>query len=586
MGFFTSHQHHELNPLASLPPIALTAQDAPFTNALFKANSFGANLTILQTAAGKGGYFNNPFLDEDGVYRRIPMITQYQDGIYESLSLAVVHALLDAPRLDFETGLFQQEGKTIKPLEAIQIDTLRIPVDQRGAALIPYRGEAGSFEYLSATDVLNALTPAEALQDKIVLMGTSAAGLQDLVTTPVHTAFPGVEVHANLISGILDQRIKWRPDYLPAIEAIAVFIVGMLAAYLFQVLSAFHASTLAVVLMLTVSAASGYLWSSHDLDIHLAGLVILIALLYSVQMAFGYLYETKRKKQLGTIFGHYIPPELVANMSQSDENFSLKGESREMTVLFSDVRGFTTISETLSPEELCELINEILTPITRIIHHEFGTIDKYIGDAVMAFWGAPLHDDLHAPHAVKAALLMIQELDHLQPYFTGRGWPPIHMGIGLNTGKMSVGNMGSQFRLAYTVMGDAVNLGSRLEGLTKQYGVCIIVSESTKDAAPDYLYKELDRVRVKGKNLPITIYEPITSLNEATAEQQAEVSAMQQALDAFRAQRWDVARATFIELHAERDNKLLYETYLDRISHYQDEPPGTDWDGVYTHKTK
>ncbi len=586
MGYYTSHRANEINPLSALPAPLMNADALPFSNHLFQARSFGANLTPLQQATGRGGFFNNPHLDDDGVYRRIPMLIQYQDGIYESLALATLRALFDISALNFITGDYRQQGQRQQPLEHILADTLRIPVDQRATLLIPYLGDAGSFDYIPATEVLNGITPIDALQDKIVFVGTSAAGLQDLVTTPVHAAFPGVEVHANIVSGVLDQRIKWRPDYLPVVEALSLLLCGLLAAVAFQLLSALQATLVAALLMALAIFTSGYLWSRYHLDLHLASLLLLLGMLYSVQMAFSYLYESKRKKHLSRIFGHYIPPELVDVMSQSDENFSLKGESREMTVLFSDVRGFTTISETLSPEVLCELINEILTPITTIIHEHHGTIDKYIGDAVMAFWGAPLTDTDHATHAVQAALKIITALEERQDQFAARGWPPVRMGIGLNTGKMNVGNMGSEFRLSYTVMGDAVNLGSRLEGLTKQYGVCLIVSEFTRAAAPGFLYKELDRVRVKGKNEPITIYEPVALLTEASAAQLTETGAMSQALRRFRAQHWESARHAFMTLLATGTNNLLYESYLDRIAHYQQEPPPRNWDGVFTHKTK
>jgi adenylate cyclase len=257
-----------------------------------------------------------------------------------------------------------------------------------------------------------------------------------------------------------------------------------------------------------------------------------------------------------------------------------------MTVLFSDVRGFTTISEGMEPQELCELINDILTPVTRVIHEHKGTIDKYIGDAIMAFWGAPMHNAQHATYAVRAGLAILQALKTIQRDFKAKGWPEVDIGIGLNTGKMSVGNMGSQFRIAYTIMGDAVNLGSRLEGLTKQYGVKMIVSESTLQAAPEFTYRELDKVRVKGKNRPITIYEPLGANEDISPEQLQLLDLLNQGLNNYRHQQWDVAKSVFKQLKQQHPDDKLYKIYLERIDYYLESPPEPDWDGAFTHTSK
>jgi len=231
-------------------------------------------------------------------------------------------------------------------------------------------------------------------------------------------------------------------------------------------------------------------------------------------------------------------------------------------------------------------MNALLTPLTRVIHQHRGTIDKYMGDAIMAFWGAPLPDNDHARHALYAAFDMMQALKDLQPEFRSQGWPEIHIGIGLNTGSMNVGNMGSEFRVAYTVLGDAVNLGSRLEGLTKAYGVDIIVSESTREQIPEFLFRELDRVRVKGKREPVAIFEPIGHKNDVDKATQAELSAWRRGLRAFRHQDWDAAEVEFFNLERQHPERLLYRIYLERIAFYRQSPPGDDWDGVFTHTSK
>jgi adenylate cyclase len=257
-----------------------------------------------------------------------------------------------------------------------------------------------------------------------------------------------------------------------------------------------------------------------------------------------------------------------------------------MTVFFSDIRNFTNISEQLESTELVSLINEVLTPITNVIHHNQGTIDKYIGDAVMAFWGAPRVTENHATQAVKSALGVVEALATAQDEYREHKWPEIRIGVGLATGYMTVGNMGSAFRLSYTVMGDTVNLGSRLEGLTKNYGVDIIVTEATRDAAPDFLYRKLDLVRVKGKEEAIAIFEPIAELQAASESQRLEVERVEVALSAYRDQRWMEARELFTSLQEENPDSFLYQLYLDRIEQCELEPPPEDWDGVFIFTSK
>jgi adenylate cyclase len=264
----------------------------------------------------------------------------------------------------------------------------------------------------------------------------------------------------------------------------------------------------------------------------------------------------------------------------------MKGESRQMTVLFSDVRSFTTISEGLTPEQLKDLMNTYLTSMTEVIQDRRGTIDKYIGDAVMAFWGAPLEDKDHALHAVEAALDMQKSIRKLDPDFIKRGWPPLHIGVGINCGEMNVGDMGSRFRRAYTVLGDAVNLASRLESLTKEYGAQILVTQMIVDAAPGIVYREMDRVVVKGKNEGVPVYEPLGRVGEVTDSELQEADRFHKALELYRKQRWDEAEAMLKNLsHAAPDTKV-YKLYLKRIAFFRENTPGPMWNGTWVWTTK
>lgn len=588
LGYVISHIAEKTPEVGMLPKPLATASEYPFSYLLFQGNSYVANLPKLQTVAMSAGFFNSPNVDEDGVYRRLPLLINYNHQLYESLPLAMFRALLDMREVKFITGegYDQSNSNTDSQLEGLEIGSIHIPVDQSSTLLVPYRGRQGSFPYISATDVLNGAVNQEDLNDKIVILGTTAAGLLDLRVTPVQNIYAGVEIHANVLSGLLDQTIKYRPSYILAVELAELLLIYLAAIFVFPRLSVVSSAIVFAVFLFAGIAFNFYCWAIWDLDTLLAIPIILWTALYVIQIFFGYFFENRKKKQLGKIFGQYIPPELVEQMSQSNEEFSLKGESRELTVLFSDVRGFTTISEGMEPQELCAFINDILTPTTRIIHAHNGTIDKYIGDAIMAFWGAPMHNDQHASNAVKAGLAILQALAVIQNDFKAKGWPEIDLGIGLNTGKMSVGNMGSQFRMAYTIMGDQVNIGSRLEGLTKYYGVKMIVSESTMLAAPEFIYRELDQVRVKGKLKPIIIYEPLDLTTNISPEQIQILSSLHQGLQSYRQQKWGAAKVIFELLAKQYPNDKLYLIYLNRIASYLEAPPGKEWDGVFIHTSK
>lgn len=369
-------------------------------------------------------------------------------------------------------------------------------------------------------------------------------------------------------------------------EFITLLLVGLLLALLLPALSPLWATAItagAFTLSIMLNLAT---WKFGNLALPLASLLLMISGIYVLNMSYGFFVESRGKRQLAGLFGQYVPPQLVDEMAQNPEAISLEGESREMTVLFSDVRGFTTISEGPDPKQLTQLMIEFLTPMTHVIHHNRGTIDKYMGDAIMSFWGAPLKDPDHVKHAMHAAIGMIENLGTLLAQFEAKGWPKIEIGIGINSGVMTVGNMGSEFRMAYTVMGDAVNLGSRFESLTKNYGVYIIMSEFTKDKVPEYAYRELDIVRVKGKDEPVAIFEPICEAGKEDKETKDEFKLYRDAIRLYRSQNWDLAELQFINLQKLNPQRYLYEMYAKRIAYIRLNPPGKGWDGVYTHESK
>lgn len=572
-------------PEPVLPAGTFEGRNIPFTSWL----NHGGNLPELQKAAAGAGHFN-PLVDSDGISRRIPVIAEYKGAYYESLSLAMTRALLGFPQV---TPGFADEGdasQNYAGLEWLDLNTQRgtlsIPVDENAATLIPYRGPQGSFRYVSATDVLNDRVKVGELMGKIILVGTTAPGLMDLRATPVGSTYAGVEIHANLIAGFLDGTIKHKPSYVLGADVLLNIIIGCIMAFLLPFLSPIRATLVALVVLSGAVWVNLFFWNSAHFVLPLASSLLLILVLYAMNMSWGYFSESLIKRQFTELFGQYVPPELVDEMAKNPQNYSMEGRKADLTVLFSDVRGFTTISEGLQPDQLATLMNLYLGAMTTVIRGHRGTLDKYIGDAIMAFWGAPVVDAQHAGNAVTTALAMQVALVDLNKELVAKGWPELKIGVGVNTGTMTVGDMGSPVRKAYTVMGDAVNLGSRLEGITKQYGVGIIVGEGTWALTKDaFVFRELDLVKVKGKDKPVGIYEPIGPVGAVSQEVMNEIKLWNEALDAYRAQDWDRAERTLGELRGLSSHKL-YDVYLERVAHYRNDPPGDDWDGSWKFDTK
>ncbi len=551
----------------------------------FVSTGYSGNVERLQKVATAAGHFY-PALDIDGITRRVPMFMRYKDGFYESLSLAVTRtAMGNAPvRLQLDKPR-KVAGGLEGWMRAIRIGEVEIPLDRAMTAMVPYRA-SGGFRYVSATDVIRGTLPAEDLKDKIILVGTSAQGLVDLRATPVQEDLAGVEVHAALVAGMLDGSIKNRPPEVLGIVALLLCVVGIPLALFMPRLSAIWSTVVVVVLLVLVGASNLYLWQARSWVVPVASPLLMLVLLYFLNMVYGFFAEARSRRLITGLFGTYVPKELVEEMSKNPGEYSMKGESREMTVLFSDVRDFTSISEGLTPEGLKDLMNTYLTAMTEKVQERRGTIDKYIGDAIMAFWGAPLQDADHATHALETGIAMQKALRELDAPFAKRGWPELHIGVGLNCGMMSVGDMGSKFRRSYTVMGDAVNLASRLEGLTKEYGVGILVTANIVAKAPGFVYREIDKVRVKGKLEGVAIFEPLGRQGEVGPETLAELDRFQKALEAYRSQRWDDAEKLMKNLAYAAPQSKLYKLYLERIAHFRQNPPPAGWDGVFVFTTK
>jgi adenylate cyclase len=583
LGFFLSPKEDRSGVLPTAIYTAETLGSQAFRHT--RATGFSGNRPELQKQAVAAGHLS-PSLDLDGVTRRIPMLMRIDDGYHEAMSLAVARMYLGNVPLRLHTA---KEGKgrdAIGWIDELDVGGKKIPLDDAMAALVPYRGDRGSFRYISVTDVIRGVVPVNDLVDKIVIVGTSAQGLLDIRTTPVSEDYPGVEVHANMVSGILDQTIKQRPLEASAINVLTIMLLGFPLAFFLPRMTAL-ASTLAVASVLAaIFAINVFAWQSQGYVINIAAPGLMVLMLYFLNMAYGFFMEARSRQLITGLFGTYVPKELVAQMSKNPEEYSMRGESREMTVLFSDVRNFTSISEGLTPEGLKDMMNTYLTEMTEVIQEKRGTIDKYIGDAIMAFWGAPLTDAEHAVHGLEAALDMQKRIRGLDDVFTRRGWPVLHIGVGLNCGEMNVGDMGSRFRRAYTVMGDAVNIASRLEGLTKEYGVGILVTENMVASAPGFVYREIDKVVVKGRQEGLGIFEPIGKVGQVGETLLQEIDRFHKALELYRKQRWDDAEAMLRNLSYAAPESKLFKLYLARIQHFRANLPGPMWNGLWVFTTK
>ena len=550
--------------------------------------NFTSNLPILMDTALSAGFFSTSE-DHDGIIRRVPLILKYQNQFYSSLSLEIVKQFWLTDDVAIKTV---EVGHEVR-VESLHLGQYQIPTDANAQVLVPYVGPARSFLYLSASDfiVRPESLPKHLLEGAIALVGASAWGLEDLRSTPMGGEYPGVEVHANVINAILNtldggEHFPYRPDYANEMALWLILLMGVLALF-FPLFSPWLLVVTLTGLFLGLIGLNLSAWRYALMDFPLAAQIIFWVGLCVINLPLCYMRQNRQKQQLQKMFGQYVPAAHIREMMSSEASFGFDGETKCMTVMFSDIRNFTSLSETLSAQELKDLLNRYFTPVTEVIFNYQGTIDKYVGDMVMAFWGAPMEDELHAYHAVESALKMLEVIEELGDNFRAAKLPPINVGIGLNTGDMNVGDMGSTYRRAYTVLGDSVNLASRLEALTKYYGVSLLVGEATKAQAPQFVYRKIDCLRVKGKQEPVTVYEPLGRIGEVSDETLAKTRVFETVLEAYYQQKWHEAEKGMQLLHELNPENKIYRIYYDRIQQLKDRDTYDEaWDGVFTHNEK
>jgi adenylate cyclase len=578
------YDYREGQPVGLIPePPVFTNHETALQVFSASATNYTANLPILQQATPFAGFFSL-MPDRDGIIRRAPLVTRIGNNIYPSLSLEMLRVFKLADEIEIHTAVIDNRPV----IEKISIDKLMIPTDRQGNAIIPYRGGRGSFPYIPAAEVMTSPIANKLLDGAIVIIGTTAHGLFDLRTTPIESVYPGVEVHANLIAGALDQRFPSEPAWGEGVDFLTTLIAGLLLSVLLPFLSPLRMVLGSVLTAVLLVGFNFWIWQQSLFILALALPFLMIIAISGANLAYGFLHEAYSRRELKNRFGQYVPPELVDKMNENpDASYGFEGEAREMTVMFCDIRNFTTISESLDASQLKQMLNRFFSPMTRIIFDHHGTIDKYVGDMIMAFWGAPLQDEAHAQHAVEAALAMLKMAEHLDHKFsTEDGLPQLRVGIGINTGIMNVGDMGSEYRRAYTVLGDAVNQGSRLEAITKFYGVSLLIGEQTHEQLSDHiLCREVDLVRVKGKHEPVRVFEPLGHADQIDDTVKLEVERFHRAIHDYRQQSWHEAENA-LRLLQHQNPHPLYPLYLKRIAQFRENPPPAGWDGVFQHRQK
>jgi adenylate cyclase len=547
---------------------------------LINANGYISNIPILQNAA-QGSGFINVFSDSDGIIRRVPLLMEYKGNVYPALGLRAVMEFFGE-----DIQLVTAKYNKIIQLEGIKLGNQVIPTDAKGQVLIPFIGRSFTFPYYSATDVLHKRLAKDTLLGKILFVGTSATGLGDLHATAIQNPFPGVEIQATLVNGILKNIFSYKPEWVFGANLFITVVLGIIAAVTFPFFGPRLLGAIVIVSPPALLFINNWIWIETRLILSFLMPVLLTLVIAILNMIYGYLFETRKRERLKEMFGQYVPEKHIDEMLKTSGDYGLHGEDREMSVLFADIRSFTTISEKMSAAALVEMLNTFFTPMTEIIFKHYGTIDKYVGDLIMAFWGAPLKDKNHATHAIESALEMREQVKLLASVLQEHQWPEIKIGIGINSGLMSVGDMGSRFRRNYTVLGDAVNLASRAEGITKFYGVDIIITEHTKQNQSQFVFRKLDKVKVKGKKKGKEIYEVIGNVSSVSEEIKTELTLYDQALDDYFQQKWDAAYHGMEKLSQKYPDTKIYHIYLERIKEFIEHPLPRDWDGVYVHTSK
>jgi adenylate cyclase len=566
----------ENKPVGEAPKPLLILSQAQENLSIVESKSYLGNIPVIAKAAAATGFINaSP--DPDGVLRFSPLLMREGKEVYGSLPLQAARLYLLTKKTELVTASY---GGT-QVLEGVRLDQRTIPTDSAGRILIPFRGPPYSFPYVSAQDILAGKHDPRALDGKLIFIGSTATAVGDVHATSMAPVFPGTEVGATIAQGIIDGYLPYDPAWARGAELMILVVLGIGASLLFPYFGPFGTCFLFIALEAAAIFTTRFVWTHYKLTLFDPLPILMVAALFILNLIYGFFAEKNRRKEMKSIFGQYVPETYLDQMLAKGGSFGLEGESKELTVLFADIFGFTRLSEKLSATEVKRGLNAYFNVLTEVIFKHHGTIDKYVGDMIIAFWGAPLEDRQHPYDAVVSALEMQERLAQVAPTFAGER---VRFGIGINTGVMNVGDMGSQFRRAYTVLGDSVNLASRLESLTRMYDADVVVGEETwKKVQNDFIFKKLDKIRVKGKAQAVEIYQPLCLKGKESENLRAEVEKHQRAMSRYFSQDWEGAAKEFDEMALAWPRLApLCMLFRARINAFQKMPPGKEWDGAYT----
>lgn len=561
-------------------PAIFIEKDKPQDNKSYLIEAYNTILNIpqIQDKAYSSGFFNN-IPDDTGIIRSVPLIISYDDTIYPSLALEVIRVINDTQKVVVQ---YDENG-----ISNIFLDDISIPTDRYGRMLINFRGPERSFKYISAIDIYNNSFDKSEIDGKIVLIGTSAAGLFDLRATPFDSIFPGVEVHANIIDNILMQDFIYKASWLDGANILIIFVLSIIVVML-TTYTTFWANPI-----IFISFSISYLFLVYNLLFDYGIVLNILFPIATVLIAsimttlFDYFYNIKKEEAIKAKFASKVSKNVMDDILKNIDKNEFSAKSKEVTIFFSDIRGFTNISEKLDAKELISFLNRYMQPMSEIIIKYQGTIDKFIGDAIMAYWNAPIDIKNHCDLALKASLEQLEVLEKLNVELQKENLPKIDIGIGLNTGTVIVGEMGSSLRSDYTVIGDTINLGSRVESLCKYYDSKLNISNFTKDKLQEkYIFRFLDLVKVKGKNEPVEIWQVLGS-GEAKESLKEELDLYHKAIEFYKNSDFINALEIFesLENNENKTNKNIYKIYITRCKEFIKTPP-KNFDGVYEHTTK
>lgn len=562
----------------SIPAIFIEKNKEDDLNYIIKAFGTTLNFPVIQESAYSSGFFNI-IPDASGIIRSVPLFISFDDVLYPSLALEMVRALNGTKRVFINYD--------VNGVSEILLDDIVIPTDRFGRLLINYRGSEGTFKYLSAKDIYHNNFNLEDIEGKIVLLGTSAAGLFDLRATPFESIFPGVEVHANIIDNILHGDFLHKASYLHGLNIFLIFFISLFVVIAITFTPFYLKPILSSVFVVLYVFLSYKILFSYGMAINVIFPTLAIILSSVFSIIFDYFYNIKNEKAIKTKFASKVSKSVMDDILKNIDNKGFSVASKDVTIFFSDIRGFTKISEKLQAKELIQFLNRYMEPMSEIIIKYHGTIDKFIGDAIMAYWNAPIDVEDHPDMAVQASLEQFEALKKLNKVFIEEGLPIIDIGIGINTGEVVVGEMGSSIRSDYTVIGDAINLGSRVESLCKYYGSKLNITNFTKDKLKEnYVFRFLDYVRVKGKDEPVEIWQVLAKGFPSTRIKE-ELELHHKAVKLYKEKSFSEALELFKVLDSldSEVNKNIYKIYIERCEQFIKTPP-KDFDGVYEHKNK